>query len=211
MAQIWIRAKSILHVDDHGKPRRLYPGDWYPVGRQQAREWLANGQCEILKPAVLQTVQDLTDCAILLKGHVSEQQRSLLVAKFPGVPVEDYVRSQVKHGRFLLWDATANLRQDLILTGFGLLAKWQMAIPLLNYDVLAQDIGTEAERRETKAIIHDLRVPVYDCRVMFIRQCQETRHLFELWQDGGELAFLQALYQARPIINALPPSWILGG
>lgn len=208
MAQVWIRAKSNLYVDDHGKQKPLYPGDWWPVGRQQAREWLASGQCEILRPAVLQTVQDLTNCTILLRGHTSEQQRSLLSVKFPGVPIETHQGHPVS-GRFLLWAASANLRQELVLTGFGLLTKWQLAVPLLNYDTLAESIGTADERAETKAIIHDLRVPVYDCRVIFVRDCQETRRLFELWQDGSELGFLRALYQARPAVNALPPSWVM--
>lgn len=208
MAQIWIRAKSILRYDTNGKPGVAYPGDWIPVGRQQAREWLNNNQCEILKPAVLQTVQDLTDCAILIRGVLSESQRVALTARFPGVPVETY-HEYPQYGRFLLWDLSANLRQDLILTGFGLLTRWQMAVPLLSYDILAQDIGTDEERQTAKATIHDLRVPLYDCRILFVRQCQETKRLFDLWQDGTELTFLQALYQARPIINALPPSWRL--
>lgn len=206
MSQVWIRAKSILRTEKNGKMASFYPGDWLQVGRQQAREWLSTGQCEILKPAVLQTVQDLTDCAILVRGVLLESQRVNLAARFPGVPIEEYRGQQ--HGRFLLWDLSANLRQDLILTGFGLLAKWQLAMPLLNYDILAQNIGTAEEQAETKAVIRDLRVPVYDCRVIFVRQCSETRRLLELWQ-GGELAFLRALYQARPIVNALPPSWVM--
>lgn len=209
MAQVWVRAKSILHYDKAGTAMTAHPGDWAAVGRQQAREWLSNGQCEILKPAVLQTVQDLTDCAILIRGLLSESQRVSLAAKFPGVPIEPYWQYPVDHKRFLVWDPSANLRHELILTGFALLSKWQLALPLLNYDTLAGDIGTAEEQAETKAIIHDLRVPVYDCRLMFVRQCSETRRLFELWQAGGELAFLRALYQARPIVNALPPSWVM--
>ena len=208
MSQIWIRAKSNLYVDDHGKSKPLYPGDWWPVGRQQAREWLQANQCEILKPAVLQTVQDLTDCSIVIRGIIPENQRVGLVSRFPGVPVEPYAGG-MPTGRFLLWDTSANLRQDLILTGFGLLTKWQLACPILNYDILADNIGTAEEQAETKAIIHDLRVPVYDSRVLFVRQCQETRKLFDLWQNGNELSFLRALYQSRPVVNALPPSWIM--
>lgn len=208
MSNVWVRAKAIIRTEENGKQRTFYPGDWCQTGRHQAREWLTNGQAEILKPAILQTVQDLTDCAILLKGTIYETRRSMLAARFPGVPIMPYHEGYT-HGRFLLWDTVANLNQDLILTGFHLLAKWQLAVPLLNYDTLAENIGTADERAETKAIIHDLRVPVYDCRVIFARDCQETRRLFELWDGASELGFLRALYQARPVVNALPPSWVM--
>jgi hypothetical protein len=217
MAQVWVRAKTILNVDENGKMVRRYPGDWCRMGRHQAKQLLANDQVEILRSTILQSVQDLTDCAILLNGVVpedksvivnTEQRRSMLASRYPGVPV-DYYKGYSDHGRFLVWDTSAELRYDLILTGFQLLKKWQLAVPLLDYSLLAEKVGTAEEREETKAIIHDLRVPVYDTRVLFVRQCRETRKLFELWADDGELAFLRALYQARPIVNALPPSWIL--
>lgn len=217
MARVWVRAKTILNVEENGKQIRRFPGDWCQMGRHQAKQLLANGQIEILRSTILQSVQDLTDCAILLKGIVpedagkvlnTEQRRSMLASRYPGVPVEDY-SGYSQHGRFLVWDTSAELRYDLILTGFQLLKKWQLAVPLLDYNTLADKIGAAEERKETKDIIHDLRVPVYDTRVLFVRQCRETRKLFDLWADGGELAFLRALYQTRPIVNALPPSWIL--
>jgi hypothetical protein len=218
MAQVWVRAKTILSVEEAGKRRQYHPGDWCRMGRHQAKEYLQNGQIEILKSAILQTVQDLTDCAILLRGMapekqasvlVAEQRRSLMAAKYPGVPIEEYQGYPDKYGRFLIWDTSAELRHDLILTGFHLLNKWQIAVPLLDYNILAESVGAAEEREKTEAVIHDLRVPVYDSRVLFVRQCRETRKLFELWGDGNELAFLRALYQSRPIINALPPSWVL--
>ena len=208
MGSVWVRAKAIIRTEENGKLKTFYPGDWCQTHRHQAREWLTNGQAEILKPAILQTVQDLTDCTVLLRGYIPEAQRISLSAKFPGVPFETYQGHPIS-GRFLLWDTSANLRQDLILTGFYLLNKWQLAIPLLNYEVLAENVGTADERAETKAIIHDLRVPIYDCRLIFARDCQETRRLFELWDGASELGFLRALYQARPVVNALPPSWVM--
>jgi hypothetical protein len=218
MAKVWVRAKTILNVEEDGKRVQYHPGDWCRMGRHQAKEYLQSNQIDILKSAILQTVQDLTDCAILLRGMASEQQssvlvaeqrRSLMAAKYPGVPIEEYTGYPDKYGRFLIWDQSAELRHDLILTGFHLLSKWQIAAPLLDYNILAESVGTAEERKETKVVIHDLRVPVYDSRVLFVRQCRETRKLFKLWAEGDDLAFLRALYQTRPIINALPPSWIL--
>lgn len=209
MAQVWVRAKTILNVEENGKRKQYHPGDWCKMGRHQAREFLRRDQIEILKSAILQTVQDLTDCAILLRGVLPEPRLSYLAAKFPGVPTNNYEGYPDDRGRFLIWDTSAELRHDLILTGFHLLGKWQLAVPLLDYNTLASDIGTDEDRAETKRVIHDLRVPVYDTRILFVRQCRETRSLFELWNEGDDLAFLRALYQSRPVINALPPSWVL--
>lgn len=208
MGKVWVRAINIVHAEEGGKVKPFYPGDWLQLGRQQARECLARKEIEILKPVVLQSVQDLNGCAILTTEAMAEPSLSYFAMTFPGVPLERHTGNYPEHNRSLLWDTKANLRRDLILTGFELLKKWQLAVPILDYDVLAEDTGVAKEREETKAIIHDLRVPIYDHRVMFIRQCTETRKLFELW-DGTQLGFLRALYQSRPIINALPPSWVM--
>lgn len=203
-----MRAKNIIHAEDGGKVRAYHPGDWLQLGRQQARECLARNEIEILKPVVLRSVQDLTGCAILLKENMAEPDLSFFAANYPGVPVEKENGTYPTYARFLLWNREASLRRDLILTGFELLQKWQLAVPLLDYNVLAENVGSDKERQKTKEVVHDLRVPIYDHRVMFVRQCKETRKLFELW-DGTQLGFLRALYQSRPVVNALPPSWVM--
>jgi hypothetical protein len=179
------------------------------MGRQQAREYLVKDQIEILKTNVLQTVQDLSNCAILLQEALAEPGLSLLHQKYPGVPVQLHTGVYPNYARFLLWNPKAVLDRNLIAVGFSLLDHWQIAVPLYNYKVLAEHVGTPEDRERVKEIIHDLRVPIYDTRVMFVRQCAETRDLFERWDYGTELDFLVALYQTRPVINALPPTWIL--
>lgn len=198
-----------MRVEKNGRIETFHPGDWCKMGRQQARDYLATGQIEILKSAVLQTVQDLSNCAIVLRNALEEPRLGILTAKFPGVPIQLYSNGFPDYGRFLLWNTDAELDHNLIMVGFKLLETWQIAVPILSYQVLAEHVGTEAERKQTQDVIHDLRVPVYDTRIMFVRQCQETRKLFELWNNGSQLEFLQALYQSRPIVNALPPSWVL--
>lgn len=208
MGKVWVRAKSIVHAEENGKIRPYHPGDWLQIGRQQARDCLSRGEIEILKPVVLRSVQDLSGCAILTTESMAEPDLSFFAGTFPGVPIEQHLGNYPEYNRSLLWDTRATLRRELILTGFELLYKWQLAVPLLDYNILAENVGTDEERQKTKAVIHDLRVPIYDCRVIFARQCKETRKLFELW-DGSQLGFLRALYQSRPVVNALPPSWIL--
>lgn len=210
MSEVWIQAISIVHIEKNGQLKTLREGDWGTVGRHQARELLARGAARILSPGTLRDVQELTDCAIYIRGTILDSQRSQIAAKHPGVavlPWSGFPSPEV--GRFLLWDMSAPLRHELIVVGLGLLTKWQVACPLLNYDTLAGNIGTEQERAATKAIIHDLRVPVYNPKVIFARQGEETKKLFSLWNDGSELSFLRAIYQARALTLALPPSWIL--
>jgi len=67
----------------------------------------------------------------------------------------------------------------------------------------------------TEEVIHDLRVPVYDTRVRFIRRNRTTERLMGLWyeerQQGEALAFLRALgrVQPKPLICALPAEWVV--
>jgi len=114
----------------------------------------------------------------------------------------------------LLWDASAHLRLEMIPIGFNLLTKWDLAVPLMPDTILAADLGTPAERELTKAIIHDLRVPVYNTAVMFLQRNRTTERLMGLWYEekalGEPLAFLRALGRAqpKPLLCALPFSWV---
>lgn len=131
--------------------------------------------------------------------------------------------------RTLLWDPAAPLRLDLIPNGFHLITRfaWQIAAPIWSYEQLARDIGSAEDRARTEAVIRDLRVPVYDCRVLFLRRCAEVEQLLEAWReecqlpeaDGREheasgrddalrLACMRALYRVRPLICALPVTWV---
>lgn len=209
MAKIWIRALTILHVEVNGKLQQIHPGDWTKVGKHQARQWLATGQCDIPKIGILKAVQSLDDCAVSLRGEISQSIQEDLERRYPGLDVA--IGLELIASRNLLWDTRCTLRPELALVGFGLLSKlWQIAIPLVDYDLLAESVEDEAEREKTRVVLHDLRVPVYETGVIFARRCPEVRRLLDMWQaeGGGQLAFLRALHQVRPVTLALPCSWV---
>lgn len=207
MSEVWVQATEIVYLEKAGVVKTLLPGMWGTTTRGHARQLLNSGQARILNSGILKDVQELTDCTIFLRGTVLDSQRQQLESRHPGVPVLGW-DGYPTTGRFLLWDTSVSLRQELIVVGFGLLKNWQLAVPLLDYNLLAENVGTKEEQQQVREVIHDLRVPLYNPKVIFCRQGQETRKLFELW-DGTELGFLRALYQSRPVVNALPPSWIL--
>ena len=108
-----------------------------------------------------------------------------------------------------------NMRPGLLPAGVGLLDKWQIAVPFVGYSDkdLAIYRGDDSDKNTTRRQILDLRVPVYDTRLMFVRRCPDTRRLFEAWNDWRKqvkdepLAFLCALWDVKPLILPLPTSW----
>ena len=107
----------------------------------------------------------------------------------------------------LFWDTSARMRIELVLVGLGLLLHgWQVVVPLMSYDTLARDVGGEEDRALTEEMLHDLRVPVYDPRVIFARRCEESARLLEAWQEekggGGYdgLAFLRSMAQRHGLV-----------
>ena len=132
-----------------------------------------------------------------------------------GVPVQEGAHEFPPFDRTLQWDPEARLRLDLVPAGLRFLDRWQVACPLWSYTELARDIGEEAEREETVRVIRDLRVPVYDTRVLFIRRCQDAESLMETWRREQEetrgdlrLSSLRSLYRVKPLVLALPTTWI---
>lgn len=116
--------------------------------------------------------------------------------------------------RTLLWEPEAKLRVDLLPAGFGFLEKWEVAIPLFDHQTLAAEVGTPEDRARTEAVCRDLRVPLYNPAVIFARDCEGVRALLGAWQldragrTDARLALLRAIYRVRPLILALPKTWI---
>lgn len=134
-----------------------------------------------------------------------------------GLPVEHGTCEVLPFERTLMWDPKAVLRLDLVPAGLRFLDRWQVAAPLWSYTELARDIGTENQRELTAAVIRDLRVPVYDTRVLFLRKCPDSDQLLSVWRDEQKepdgdlrLSFLRALYRVKPLVLALPTTWING-
>jgi len=213
LSEVWVQA---LRVCRYGKPgdaeETAYPGDWFQADRNDAKRWMAEGKVTILDPRKKTVVQELTDCGVSLRGEGFAATANALCQEFPGLA---FARGRaLTHPRCLLWDVAADLRTELIPIGLGLLRTWHVAVPLLDYDTLARDIGGRDDRFLTEEMLHDLRVQVYDTRVIFARKCRDTDALFAAWGKekargvDERLAFLRALHRVVPLVNALPPTWI---
>lgn len=211
---MWVKLTSVQYIGQNGRLVKCIPGEWVEVGRQTALSWVATNQAE--RPDMPQ-MNALPGCGIVCPNKAKVQ------ALFPSMEVQAG-RPELAFPRTLCWDPAAKLRGELLATGFQLLDTWEIAVPLGSYDILARDIGTVAERALTEAIIRDLRAPFYEARVLFMKRCPATRDLMDTWADerlaaeksnGGQavderLAFLRALYRVKPLVLALPMTWVLG-
>jgi len=215
VGKVWVQATGIFDYEKDGVMYIARPGDWAEVGKQDARRLLADGKCIIHKPAVKAVVQNLADCAVALRGENLDKTRSMITQRYPNVPVVS--GSSFHNRRMLFWDASAKVKPELVLVGFGLLLKgWHVVAPLMDYDTLARDIGCEEDRWHTQQLLFDLRIPVYDSRLIFARRCPTSIELLSTWDKektvsaDENLAFLRALQRVKPLVNALPPFWIGG-
>lgn len=203
---MYIQLLAIKHIEREGMQRTYRPGDWVDVGKQTALKWIGVGEARAFEPIKVDTP---AGCGVSLRVESPEAKAAL--AKIDIINLSVGIGHATGCERTLIYDPSAYLRLDLLAAGFGFLDRWQIAAPLVSYDRLACHFGTLAERLALEGVIHDLRVPCYDTRMVFVRRCSEVDQVLSLWQQiGGDdrLAFLSAVYQVKPLILALPITWM---
>jgi hypothetical protein len=205
---VWIQLLSVKHLDTDGKTRQHFPGDWVDVGKQAALKWIADGTARAAKPIDLEVGPG---CGVVLLAE-SESARAVL-SRIEGLSVSMGEPGLV-YERTLLWDPSVPLRLDLLAVGFKLLERWEAAAPFVSYTQFAADLGSAEDRQKTEAVCRDLRVPLYDPRLLYVKRCEATERLLELWREegGGDVrhAFLRALYRSLAVVCALPTTWTEG-
>lgn len=202
---MWIKLLSPQTIDVNGAPRRYYPGDWVNIGRQYALFLVHEGVAEIPGPKYSEEIFG-GDCGIVVwgGGEWLGETPALLRVVYAAAPRLQFDRTVLIHG-------LTRLSPGWIASGIGVLDIWQLAAPLMDYSILAQSVGDDEDRRKTCEVIHDLRVPVYDIRCLYVRRCDDTERLLSAWEsESGDraLAFLRALYHVKPFVLALPPTWV---
>jgi hypothetical protein len=205
---VWIQLNSTKTIERNGKPHTYRAGQRIAVERHDAMTWVARGDAILLESITGDIPRNAGIVAVQGQQDITRIVRALdAETKIVQGP------QRLEFSRTLIWDSSARLRPDYINIGFNLLSHWQVAVPLWSYTELAFHIGTEADRERTRAVIRDLRVPVFDTRLVFVQRCDDTIRLMDAWmqeREGGgddKLAFHRAFYKVKPVLCALPMSW----
>ena len=204
---MWIELRFAKYIDRNGKLHRYPAGEVINVGAMDAKTWINDGSAICIDSVTGQMPGDSGFCVNDLKAARDRLHPVDLKAEITLWPIE------LEWSKTLIWDVAVPLRGDLVPVGFNLLAKWQVCVPLWSYTELACHVGTEAEREMTRDVIRDLRVPIYDTRMIFVRRCADTRALIDDWLKECEssadkkLAWMRSVYRVKPVLCALPASW----
>lgn len=213
---MWVKLVVYKQLDQEGKRRGYSPGDWVDVGKQTALQWLRSGEAVLPSQASRQglgALVDLRDCQVVVTGG-RDLQRDVLNL-YPDLAVVSGP-DVAPTGKTLYYDTTlGDVRLDLWASAFGWLDRFDVVCPLLSYDKLAADLGTAKERALTKDVVRELRVPVYEPALLWLRHNATTvkltvayDHELKRGEGNRHLSFLRALYQTAPLVVAAPPTWL---
>lgn len=210
---MWVKLLKHQRLEDRGIVKQYNPGDWIEVGKQTANLWISQGIAINPRYDLSKEYVDST-AGIVLVNSINERLLANIKQDIKHINSQQSDKPDMIYSENMIWSNGVGVKRELVPIGFKLLKNWQLALPLYDYDILATHLGTDEEKKYVKSIIHDLRVPVYNTNLMFIRRCDETRELLNQWElerqlvSNVSLAFHVAMYKTKPILCALPTSWI---
>lgn len=211
---MWVQLLKHQRIEEMGIIKSYNPGDWIEVGKQTALLWITQGIAKNPKIDLSKEYVDSTSGIVIVN---TINNRLLDNIKQDIKHLDHYIthKPELIYSENMIWSNGVNIKRELVPIGFKLLKNWQMAIPLYDYDTLAIHLGSDEDRSYVKSVIHDLRVPVYNTNLIFVNRCDETRQLFEQWEleqqivKNMALSFHVAMYKVKPILCALPTSWVV--
>jgi len=200
--------------ETNGVMKDYKAGDWIEVGKQTANMWIQQGLAELKGYDPLKEYVDLT-AGIVLVGEVNRKLLSNIQQDIKGIEHTKSDKPEMLYSENMIWSNGVNIKREVVGVGFNLLKKWQVAIPIYDYEKLAvHQKMTKKETEYIESVIHDLRVPIYNTNLIFIRRSSETKALLEQWIqeqkliEDVNLAFQVAYYKCKPTLCALPVDWI---
>lgn len=216
MAAHWVRARRpMVRYDLDGAYRHYQPGDWFQANNQEIRELFARGTIDST-PQVLREEFGLQGAGLLALGASGP----LPGLDAYGISFQSASRRSLPWELTILWTPGAHLIATGAALGLTRITAgsadiaWEMAVALQSDSRTAGDVGSQDERDKTLALLGDLRLPLYDTGVVWVRKTPATEEVIQLWQeelDGGAdptHAFLRTIYTHPVLLCTLPADWI---
>lgn len=200
---MYVQLKSSKLISVNGKMTPFHPGDWVDVGRQTAMLWLTTGEAA-LPFAPDDANIDQTLVVSVRGGGIAPRPGWVWNTKNSESPEIPW------RYNLILDDVT--ITAEIAMVGISLMQStdWQIIAPL-RWDVLANTVIQPDN--ELMGKLYDLRVPTYDTGMMFVKRTPETIETMRVYLEQRQkypspIAFLLALWEAKPLILPVPMDWI---
>ena len=216
MARRWVRAcRPISRYALDGGYRTYQPGDWFEVMNHEMRQLVERGLVDTT-PTVLKEEYNFKQAGLLIRG---DSERLSGLTEY-GIESRKSDRIELPWPLTILWKPGTNASGRGAILGLTRLYNkpdtiaWEMVAALAHDRKLVRDIGSAEERAKTKELIGDLRLPIYQTGLLWVRKTDATEELLGAWQeeiDAGadeQHAFLRTLYTRRVLLCTLPTNWI---
>lgn len=217
----WVKLNYTKHIRRAGSQVTYRPGDTVEVGRQTAIEWVLDGSAEDpfgqVGPPVVPVGPPTNKFGIRVRGELEEKgwaKPTGLGKTLSGVKIS-YGSPAVPYTYTAIWRPGVRISERMLNKGYlTIMSDWEMAACLVNTNQLARDFGSAEEKRKTERVIGDLRLPVYDTRVIWARKCPAAQAVIAEWarelEEGADEyhSFLRALYTKRAMLCTLPYDWM---
>lgn len=213
MAWHWVKAVRVIKRERDGVRETFQPGDWLQVQPRDLLRYQAEGK--IKTPGdILKATFDFSHAGVLRLGNT------------PILPLGDFgLQQEAGDYPALPWEytlITARMAVNVQNAALGFLRveertgydAWELAAQLKSGYPLAESAGTPEERALTLATLGDLRIPLYDTSLLWVRRTEATLDLIGAWTEelkagaDRDQAFLRALYTRRVLLATLPPEWV---
>jgi len=216
---MFVRLRIPQRITESGRIVLRNAGDWVEVGRQTAEHWIADDIAEIPGLDKVEAIAGtLEDAGVIVIGKL--ERTKPLKRRFPLLRVKSRHKPELLFERNLLWwTEKISLMPEQALVGFSRIeatrpeyAPWQIAAMLFGSE--ATHFGSKDERRKTRAVIGDLRIPIYNVHAMWFRKTGATQCVISAWweevEDGADVyhAFLRAFYENPVPMCTLPVGWV---
>jgi len=212
---MWVQLLAGKNIEKMGTQKLYRAGDWVDVGKHLAIKWISDGSAHIPNQEINSDQIDYTAGICVTGNEISDNLKRKIETVANHLLFVHMDEPEIVFSETLIYDTKfTKIRPEFIGIGFYWLKTFEVAMPLWSYSELAIHLGTERDREITKEVIRDLRVPVYDNMLIYIRRSQKTIAFIETYNQYCEqikekkLALLCAFYIHKPITLALPTTWL---
>ncbi len=216
MGRFWVKAiRPIIRHDLTGAYTRYQPGDWFEC-RNQERAELMRGGFIASGNAGIDASFDGIDAGVLMLGTPAP----LDFCSRYSLEMQQGQDVELPWERTVLWRTHTRLTPEAAVLGLMRIdagndeSAWEMAAMLKSETKTARSIGSEEERARTLEVLGDLRLPIYDTGVLWVRRTEATKEVINLWREEVDAgaderhAFLRTIYTNPVLLCTLPPDWV---